>query len=170
MKNLLVSILFFLTLLTPNMSYSNEVSREQRLIQIMEKAIFCTVAYSYQLRFASIAVIIVPSNDPKVSIDALLSASKSWIIITETVQDALRDEYGHLQQYLSQYKDQSVQTLSSQISTEFITLIPDEFIPKLYNSTVGCPALAIEARDLLKDKSNSPEPDRIKPHTPKRKM
>ena len=113
MKNLLVSILFFLTLLTPNMSYSNEVNREQRLIQIMEKAIFCTVAYSYQLRFASIAVIIVPSNDPKVSIDALLSASKSWIIITETVQDALRDEYGHLQQYLSQYKDQSVQTLSS---------------------------------------------------------
>lgn len=162
--------MFFLTVLSPNISYSDVSNREARLIQIMEKAIFCTVAYSYQLRFASISMIIVPSNDPKVSIDALFAASQSWIIITDTVQDTLKNDYGHLQQYLSQYKNQSVQVLSGQISTEFITLTPDEFIPKLFNATTGCPNLAIEARDLLADKNNSTEPERSKPRMPKQRM
>lgn len=170
MKKLLLLIIFLLTLLPSSISYSNDVTREQKLIDIMEKAIFCTVAYNYQLRFASVAIIIVPSNDPRVSVDALLNASSSWIIITDSIQQTLKNDYGHLHQYLSQYKTEMLQALSGKISSEFLSLNPDKFIEKLYNSTIGCPALAIEARDLMNDQTYSTKPDRIKPHTPKRKM
>tara|TARA_B100001057_G_scaffold156527_1_gene156997 strand:+ start:14336 stop:14848 length:513 start_codon:yes stop_codon:yes gene_type:complete len=170
LKKLLFVIIFLLSLLPTSISYSNELDREQKLVDIMEKAIFCTVAYNYQLRFASVAIIIVPTNKPKVSVDALLAASVSWITITDKIQETLKNDYKHLQQYLSRYKNESLQILSGQISTEFLTLGPDEFTEKLFNSTAGCPTLAIEARDLLNMDEKSSEPDRTKPRMPKRKM
>tara|TARA_B100000242_G_scaffold229628_1_gene169795 strand:+ start:3099 stop:3617 length:519 start_codon:yes stop_codon:yes gene_type:complete len=170
LKKLLFIIIFLLSFMPVSTSYSDELNREQKLVDIMEKAIVCTVAYNYQLRFASVAMIIVPLNNPRVSVDALLQASSNWIKITEQIQNTLKNDYGHLQAYLSRYKNESLQLLSGRISTEFLTLTPDKFIEKLFKSTKGCPNLAIEARDLLKDKDNSTEPDRTKPRMPKRKM
>ena len=170
MKKILFAIIMLLALLPSGLSYSNDQTRERGLVKIMEKAIFCSVAYNYQLRFASIAIIIVPTNDPKVSVDALLNTATSWIVIVDTIQKTLKDDYKHRQKYLSTYKKEMLTALSGKISTDFLTLNPDVFIEKLYNSTKKCPALAIEARDLLKDPKNSTKPDRSKPHMPKRKM